>query len=208
MCTHARYSARRRPTASTQNYNSPEQTQQRKAWGFSEVCVNEGTMLWMRTACCCSVSVCDRANPGIFICNQQRDDVTSWTGMRVYATESQQNQHKRALTIRYIHKPHCSTTVSVTALFHQLTKKENAHLPAIWTCLHRDVTYWGAAVRQGRHADRHAHLVRRGEGGRGWASLLCFLSLEEVAPDPLDTTGRDDMQAHALLSIGRLNMIP
>lgn len=51
-----------------------------------------------------------------------------------------------------------------------------------------DETYWGAAVGQGRHADRHAHLVagRGGEGGRGGAPFLHFLPLEEVAPCPLD----------------------
>lgn len=53
------------------------------------------------------------------------------------------------------------------------------------------MTYWGAAIRQGRHADRHTHLVGGGEGGWGGAPLLCFLSLEEVTPGPLDATGSD-----------------
>lgn len=53
------------------------------------------------------------------------------------------------------------------------------------------MTYRGAAIRQGRHADRHTHLVGGGEGGWGGAPLLCFLSLEEVTPGPLDATGSD-----------------
>lgn len=50
------------------------------------------------------------------------------------------------------------------------------------------VTYWGAAVRQGHHADGRAHLIGGGGGERGWggAPLLRFLSLEEVTPGPLD----------------------
>lgn len=53
------------------------------------------------------------------------------------------------------------------------------------------VTYWGAAIREGRHADGHghagAHLIGGGgERGRGGAPFLCFLSLEEVTPGPLD----------------------
>lgn len=55
------------------------------------------------------------------------------------------------------------------------------------------MTYRGAAIRQGRHADRHTHLVGGGggEGGWGGAPLLHFLSLEEVTPGPLDTAGSD-----------------
>lgn len=49
------------------------------------------------------------------------------------------------------------------------------------------VTYWGAAVRQGHHADGRAHLIGGGgEGGWGGAPLLHFLPLEEVTPGPLD----------------------
>lgn len=49
------------------------------------------------------------------------------------------------------------------------------------------VTYWGAAVREGRRADGRAHLIGGGgEGGRGGAPLLRFLSVEEVTPGPLD----------------------
>lgn len=50
------------------------------------------------------------------------------------------------------------------------------------------VTYWGAAVREGRHADGGAHLIGGGggEGGWGGAPFLCFLSVEEVTPGPLD----------------------
>lgn len=53
-------------------------------------------------------------------------------------------------------------------------------------------TYRGAAVGQGCHADGHAHLVagRGGQGGWGGAPLLHFLPLEEVAPSPLDATGK------------------
>lgn len=53
------------------------------------------------------------------------------------------------------------------------------------------VTYRGAPIWQGRHADGHAHLVRGGERWRGGAPLLHFLSLEEIAPGPLDTTCSD-----------------
>lgn len=57
-----------------------------------------------------------------------------------------------------------------------------------WVLIHTEaVTYWGAAIRQGHHADGRAHLIGGGgEGGRGGAPLLHFLSLEEVTPGPLD----------------------
>lgn len=59
------------------------------------------------------------------------------------------------------------------------------------------VTYWGAAVREGRHADGRAHLFGGGgEGGRGGAPLLCFLSLEEVAPGPLDAANMVQEHEH------------
>lgn len=49
------------------------------------------------------------------------------------------------------------------------------------------MTYWGAAIRQGHHANGRAHLIGGGgEGGWGGAPLLRFLSLEEVTPGPLD----------------------
>lgn len=47
-------------------------------------------------------------------------------------------------------------------------------------------TYWGAAVREGGHADGHAHLVRGGQRGRGGAPFIRLLSLEEVTPGALD----------------------
>lgn len=60
------------------------------------------------------------------------------------------------------------------------------------------MTYRGAAIRQGRHAERHTHLVGGGggEGGWGGAPLLHFLSLEEVTPGPLDTAGSDGETAY------------
>ena len=49
------------------------------------------------------------------------------------------------------------------------------------------MTYRGAAVREGRHADGRAHLIGGGgDGGWGGAPFLCFLSLEEVTPSSLD----------------------
>lgn len=72
---------------------------------------------------------------------------------------------------------------------------EHTSVPASSDCLEFvmenmfdvDMTYRGAAIRQGRHADRHAHLIRGGEGGWGGAPLLHFLPLEEVTPGPLNT---------------------
>lgn len=61
------------------------------------------------------------------------------------------------------------------------------------------MTYWGAAIRQGHHADGRAHLIGGGggEGGRGGAPLLHFLSLEEVAPGPLDAADMKQRRVNA-----------